>query len=173
VYGVCLHECVTLCMCMCVFNRCQPGWVKCGGQTLCISLHVRDIKSDLNLLWCCTAIRRWREVKRLSRQRKKTQKWLMLVFFTWHGGCLPDNQSIYFSFYGYHVHQCCHTPTEQKVPECWGGGGDGSSKLLSKQFCFGFVFLTWLFHNQKQNIYYTYLILHKMKLRYIWWQQVL
>ena len=28
-------ECVSLCMC--VFNRCQPGWVKCGGVILCIS----------------------------------------------------------------------------------------------------------------------------------------
>ena len=26
VYGICLHECVT--MCMCVFNKCQHGWVK-------------------------------------------------------------------------------------------------------------------------------------------------
>ena len=47
VNGICLHECVTVCMCMCVFNRCQPGWVKCGGEILCISLH--DNNSDLNL----------------------------------------------------------------------------------------------------------------------------
>ena len=37
VYGICLHECVTLCMCMFVFNRCQPGWVKRGGVIVCIS----------------------------------------------------------------------------------------------------------------------------------------
>ena len=36
VYGIRLHECVTLC----VFNRCQPGWVKCGGVILCISLYM-------------------------------------------------------------------------------------------------------------------------------------
>ena len=40
VYGICLYECVTLCMCMCVFNRCQPGWVKSGGEILCISLYM-------------------------------------------------------------------------------------------------------------------------------------
>jgi len=33
VYGIC--QCVT--MCMCVFNRCRPEWVKCGGQISCIS----------------------------------------------------------------------------------------------------------------------------------------
>ena len=32
VYGIGLHECVTLFMC--VFNRCQPGWVTCGGEIL-------------------------------------------------------------------------------------------------------------------------------------------
>jgi len=34
---ICPYECVSLCMCMCVFNRCQLGWVKSGGQILCIS----------------------------------------------------------------------------------------------------------------------------------------
>ena len=35
VYGICLYECVTH-VCMCVFNRCQPGWLKSRGQISCI-----------------------------------------------------------------------------------------------------------------------------------------
>ena len=42
VYGICLHECVTLCMC--VFNR-------CSGQ-ICV-FPLNDNKSDLNLKCLC------------------------------------------------------------------------------------------------------------------------
>jgi len=35
-----VYECVTLCMWMCVFNRCQPGWVKSRGEISCISYSV-------------------------------------------------------------------------------------------------------------------------------------
>ena len=53
VYSICLYECVTLCMC--VLNRCQPGWVKSRGQISCIPVH--DNKSDLNLYTACKIIK--------------------------------------------------------------------------------------------------------------------
>ena len=48
VYGRCLHECVTLCMCMCV-NRGQPGWVKSGGQISCVCMYAWPINLILIL----------------------------------------------------------------------------------------------------------------------------
>jgi len=39
VYGICLHDYGT--MCMCVFNRCQPGWIKSGEEILCIYLFMK------------------------------------------------------------------------------------------------------------------------------------
>ena len=48
VYGICLYECVTLCMC--VFNWCQPGWVKCRGEISCISLYM-TINHIYNILF--------------------------------------------------------------------------------------------------------------------------
>ena len=35
-----IHEYVTLCTCMCVFNRCQPGWVE-SGVILCIYMYLK------------------------------------------------------------------------------------------------------------------------------------
>ena len=37
-----VYECETLCMCVCV-NRCQPGWVKSGGQILCVCMTINLI----------------------------------------------------------------------------------------------------------------------------------
>ena len=51
VYGICLHDCVTLCKC--VFNRCQTGWVKCGGVILCISCIYMTIKGFILILTAC------------------------------------------------------------------------------------------------------------------------
>ena len=45
VYGICLHECVTTYMC--VFNRCQPGWLKSRGVILCISCIYMTININL------------------------------------------------------------------------------------------------------------------------------
>jgi len=69
VYGICLYECVTLCMCMCV-NRCQPGWVKSGGQILWICVTI-------NLILIIIIWNKWYSVINCSKdvQQSKVGVW--------------------------------------------------------------------------------------------------